>query len=345
MPRSINRVRFLALLFATLIFTTSANAQDDKLALPNSNLVPLDAPVVIILRPAAFLKLPEIKAVFDEFVRRDEIKKVVDLAEPESVEEIIIVQMSRDFKPGDSEVALVAGGAVIVKTNKPREWKALAAAAQLPITKATHAGIDYFYFRMGEAAAPIVFGFFQPNDKTVILASETNLRKMIEGIKAGGAAKTPKIAGTTPITVAAAAVDFRWIRDLFNPQVKRMSGGASVSFAVIGPIWEKTDYVTVHLDAADREKFTLTAEDNCADEDGAKSVEKTIEALLTLGRNVAPEFLKMVRVERHDNPALSEFATMAEQLLKSASVSREGTRVRCQVSVKADVAKLVRMLH
>ena len=346
----IDRPLAWAIALAVLAFAPLAGAQEPKPELASilvsnaPNIVPRDAPLVISFQPAALLKLPDLKALYEEFTRADEVRRIVDVAEPESVEAITLVLMRRDLKiVGDPGDELAAAGAVIVRTNKAREWKALAAAAGVPVVKAAHAGKEYYRV---SGDVPMAFGFYQPDDMTLVVASEANLRKIIEGEKAGEPGKPVVRSGddSSPKSLAAATVDFAWVRDLLGPQIKA-NPEAALLLSVVGPIWEKTDGVTIRLSASDSGGLILVADHLCADEAGAKRVEKTFEAFLTLAQNAGPEGLKLLRQQSKGDPIASEMADLGEQAIKNATVDREGTRVRVKMSVKADVAKLARLMR
>lgn len=338
MLRRLICTRFVAATALAALFVAPSFGQDEKPA-KGSVPIPADAPVVVTLRPATLLKRADVKALYEELTKPDEIQRVVNVAEPESIEDVTFVLLSRDLKVGgDPGEAIAQNGAVIVRTNKPREWKALAAAAGVPLVKATHAGKDYY-----RISGEVPFGFYQADATTVVGATEANLRRLIDGPKADGKKASPiaSAAGGPGATIAAATVDFAWVRGLLEPAIKA-NKETGIAMALIGPIWEKTDGVAVRLSTND-DGFTLTADHFCADEDGATRVEKTLDAFLTLGRNVAPEGLRQLRQQAGGAPAASEVADLAEGALKTASIAREGARVRVKVAVKADLEKLMKL--
>jgi len=201
-----------------------------------------------------------VKGLYDRFARADEVKQVIDVAEPESVEEISFVLLRRIEKlDGDPHETFARDGAVIVRTNKPREWKALAAAAQVPVAKATHAGKDYY--RMS-GDTPVAFGFLPLDEKTIVLASESNLKQIIDTNKGAGPAVGSSADGGAQ-TVAVARVDVAWLRGLVAPVIASDSG-MSLSMAVVRPVWEKTDRVIVRIEAGDAEGFALGGGGACA---------------------------------------------------------------------------------
>ena len=344
MLRTDDRIRLPILALAALMLAPiAAKAQEAKpTAAPfDLAMVPKDAPVVIAFRPAALLKRPDLKAIYEEMTRPDEVKRVVDVVEPETIEQITLVLLSRELpNHNDPGEAMARAGAIFVRTNKAREWKALAAAGGLPLVKATHGGKDYFKLG-GDSAGG--FGFYQPDENSLVLATETNLQKLMDGDKADAQAKPRWSASSfkdaTPIAVA--AIDFAWARALIDPQVKN-NPEAALGLSVIGPIWDKTESLVLSVSADDRDGLTLTSEHACSDEAGATGVAKTLDAFLTLGRNVAPQAVRTLREQARGNPVASDLADLADQALKSASVSRQGSRVSLTVSAKADVARIAK---
>lgn len=323
--------------FAVLALAAPTFAQDEK---PDGGFIPADAPIVATFHPAALLKLKDVKSLYDEFTRADEVKRIVDVAEPESIESVTLVLMRRPTTlGGDPHELLARDGAVIVRTNKPREWKALAAAAGVPMVKATHGAKEYYRL---SGDTPIGFGFLQLDETCVVVASESNLKQVIDTNKGAGGAAIPlnQIVGSQ--TIAAAKVDFAWVRSLISPAIES-DQQAGLVLSVVKPIWSKTDGLVVRISASDSEGFTLTSDHLCNDEEGAKRVEKTAEAILTLAQNVAPEAIKAIRHEGNGDAAAAEFVDLAEQLMKTAAVERNGSRVSVKVTVKADLAKLARL--
>jgi hypothetical protein len=324
--------------FAVLALAAPTFAQDAK-PVSRGSIIPADAPAWVVFHPAALLKLKDVKGLYDEFTRNEEVKRVVDVAEPESIEDITIALMRRPAAlEGDPHELLARDGVVIVRTNKPREWKALAAASGVPVVKATHGSRDYYRI---SGDTPIGFGFLQLDDERVVIASESNLKQIID------AYKPPKDEADQPNVqpggvIAMAGVDFAWVRSLVAPALEREQE-AGLVLSVIKPIWSKTDRLNLRVAASDAEGFTLTSEHVCSDEEGAQRVEKTAEAILTLAQNVAPEMIKAIRREGNGNAEAAELADLAEQAVKTAAVKREGTRVSVKVTVKADLAKLARM--
>lgn len=324
--------------FVALALASPAVAQQAKSDL--QSFLPAEAPVVISFRPAALLKLKDVKSLYNELTRPDEVKRIVDVAEPESVEEIRFVLLRRPAKlEGDPHEILARDAVVIVRTNKPREWKALAAAAQVPVTKATHGSKEYY--RMS-GDGPIGFGFVQLDDMSVVIGAESNLKQIIDVNKAVGADEDPRAEAPGPRPIAGAAIDFAWIRGLLAPAIESEQRLA-LSMSVIRPIWEKTNRVMIQVTATDADGVTVIADHNCADEEGAMAVQKTVEAILMLANNVAPELIKTLRSETGGDANAAEMANLAEQGLKTASVERKGTSVRLKVSAKLDLAKLARI--
>ncbi len=349
MPRRLRLPRARFVIAASFLFwgmTALATAQEAKpVASPfDLSLVPAGAPVVISLRPSALLKLPNLKPLYEEATRADEIKRAVDVADPESIEQVTFILLSRDIPAGnDAGEAIVRNSAVVIRTNKPREWKALAAAAGAPLTKATHDGKDYYKIEGDEAMG---FGFYEADPNTLIVATEANLHKFMGMGKVAAPANgiereltLPDPALGTPLLLA--TLDFAWIRGLASPALKA-DPQAALGLSLIGPIWEKTDSVVLGISASETD-VTLTADHLCGDEEGAESVKDTVDALLTLGQNMAPEAVKMVQRESKGEPLAAEMAGLGEQVLDSATVEEVSPKViRFKTTAKMDLARVVR---
>ncbi len=312
------------------------------------SLVPADAPAVFAFRPADLMKLPELKAIYDEFARQPEVKTILDIAEPESVEQVAVVLLGRELAPAiasGNEKALLDIGALIVRTNKPREWKALAAATGIYSTKVSGDGKDYYRMApLGGDKDTLGLAFYQPDDRTVVVASEASLKKFLNApAPAGQGPKWRTGAGQPIVGHAVVAVDMAWLRSQSNLAVQAGGDEAAAILAMaspLTPLWEKVEGLVVAVDGTGG--LTIASENVCADEAAASAVQKTVDAVLTLAQNASGEGLKLVRKEVQDQPAFLRLIDLAEQGVKAAKVEREGKVVRFKTTVKGDLVGAVR---
>src|SRR5205823_327097 len=126
---------------------------------------------------------------------------------------------------------------------------------------------------------------------------ESNLHKLMDANKSDApkpARWREALSGASGTPIAVAAVDFAWIHNLVGPQLKA-EPQAALALSVIGPIWDKTDDLVLAVSANEADGITLTADHICVDEEGATRVMETLRAFLTLGCNVAPEGLRLLR--------------------------------------------------
>jgi hypothetical protein len=233
---------------------------------------------------------------------------------------------------------------VIVHSNKPREWKALAAASGVYATKATSDGKDYYRLILnGNKDGVDGLAFYQPDDKTLIAASEATLRRIMAGQSANGdAPKWRKGMRRSIPGHAAMAIDMAWARGQATALLKANSDVAPflAMASPLSPLWEKVDGLVVAFDGTGG--LTISSENVCGDESSARMVEKTIDAVLTLAQNASGEVPRLLREEVKDQPSLGRLVDLAEQGVKSARVERDDAVVRVRTTVKGDLVQAIR---
>jgi hypothetical protein len=335
------RIAAFATLAIGLIAAPPSSYGRDEAPDPAEILKATRAPLLIAFRPSALLDRPDLKAIYDDMTRTPEVKKVVDMLDPATIEQISFILLDRDLPAGpDAGDAFARSGAILVKTEQPREWKALAAASGQSVAKATLDGKEIY--KVGDPTRGI--SFYQPDGTTLVAASDAVLRRVM--------APSPRRAplweavdlgdddDDEPV-IAVIALDFAWARKMGEPAIQADKQSA-LGLSLIGPIWEQTKTLVVTLSASDDDGLTVSIDHDYADADGATRAEATLEALLTLSRNVAPTALRSLRENAKADPRASDLADLAEKAVATADVSREENRVTLTISARADVAKLLK---
>ncbi len=312
------------------------------------SMIPADAPVIAAFRPADLVKLPELKALYEEFARNIEVKMIVDMAEPESVEQIAVVLFRKDMRNLENlkdEKELANFGALIVRTNKPREWKAWLLLAGMLSSKATHQGKEYYRVgppdKAGEGES--LFAYYQADDLTTVAASEASIKAMIAGEKPKADSKWGEALRKAGRGHAFLAMDVAWVREQLKPllQAEDKEGLISMALAPISPLQEMVDRQVVTLDGTDG--LAIISENFCRDEAGAERVRRTIDALMVLSQNsVGPAFDAFRGTLLAELGPMAPLLEMGEQAIKQGTVDREGTIVRFKTSVKGPLVQKIR---
>jgi hypothetical protein len=141
-------------------------------------------------------------------------------------------------------------------------------------------------------------------------------------------AKTWQRAATGHLAVM---LDVEKLRHLIEPDLKRGSGGSAAAItAMLGPLWQDCQRVLVGTELGDK-KLGLLALAECPNEEAAGRVEHTSQALLTFASNGLAEARKVDAGGPPDLIAIKKLLVgAAEELLKQAHVTREGSTVVVQ---------------
>ena len=306
--------------------------------------VPDDAAFVLAARPAVFLDRPEIAALLDAFRGEPEVAQILAVADPASIEQVTVV-LNRSVVGlalaggGEMEAAFLGGG-LIVRTKSPRDWRSVASAF-LPVVESRHAGRNYYSVSIEET---LTVGFFQPDERTLVVAPVPALFGYMtpsRGVAAHPWADAWREVAGGELAIAAD------VGSLVGPLLPMLT--EDEEFALIGgtvsPLWEETRGLALGLDFSEGLGLKLTA--TCGDEAGAKRVERTLQAVLTLGENASDRLFPLIRREAlggdGEAAALLTLVDLGEQFLRGAEATREGVVVRMNLSSKVDLGSLIRL--
>lgn len=324
--------------------------------------VPDDASFVLAARPAAILARPEIKGLLDAFAEQPEVGRVLSLVDPASIEQVTVVVNGSpgglmallDSKPSDAQALLLLQGGLIVRTKTPRDWVAAAKGLMpMPIVEGRRAGHVYHTVMMD---GPLGIGLYQPDERTLIVAPSMAIASFVAPRRPDAA---PPWAAAWRSVADADVVLATDVASLIGPMLPVLEGTlagqskrsedalAAMAAGMLGPLWEETEFLVVGVRAADQVGLELAAV--CGDEAGAERVERTLEALRTLGSNTGKRYFPMVRraalTGTQDREALTllPVVDLGEQMLESSKIGREGSRVSLTMTSRTDVGGLIRL--
>ena len=235
-----------------------------------------------------------------------------------------------------NDVRSGAPSRIIVRASKPHDWTKFAATVvQNPIevesTLAAAAGKKFF--KPGNTAlhtyrADAPSCYFLADDRTIIFAPEREMSLVIAATihpePEPKWAKTWQRASTGDLAVM---LDVEKLRKLIEPDSK---GSLPAMIAMIGPLWQDAQRLFVGADIADK-KLGLLALAECPSDEAATRVQQTTQALLTMSLNGLAAFRKAEVGGPADAVAIQKILLdAAEELLKQAQVTREGSTVVVQ---------------
>ena len=295
------------------------------------NYVPADAALVMAVRPADLIKSDAGRLLMQSGAT-ESAKMEQALGFP--ISEIEYAKfIINDFRTG-------APSRMILHSTKPRDWAKFAATI-VPEPVAVESTLTALagkkFFKSGDPKALHSYPegtmcYFLPDEKTIIFAPEhempTVLAASINPEPEPKWAKTWQRAATGHLAVM---LDVEKLRSLIEPDLKRGSGGpAAAIIAMMGPLWQDCQRLLVGTDIGDK-KLGLLALAECPNEEAAGRVEHTSQALLTFALNGLAQARGVEAGGPPDMIAIKKLLVgAAEELLKQARVTREGSTVVLQ---------------
>jgi hypothetical protein len=347
-PRGLWVAAAIALL-ATLGPASSASwAQQSKTAAQRPakaafdlSYVPADAPLVVAVRPADFLKGDDVKSLVDGIPGYDQFLQMIKL-KPESITQAIYVMNGADPGAGgdaNSPMAL-ALGLVILRVSEAQDWDKLATSVVANWTEAKYTGLTYH--KLAEGQGPPV-AYYAPDDHNVIVGFEANLFSAMRRGK-GKASDYSWIDSWKPVENydAAVVVDVGWARGRIPVPAPGDAGG-KLALAAFSPLWEETSAVSMGLKSD--WGVSIVAIGSCGTDDGAKKLANTAQAVLTLCQNGVKAVPALVQeAPEESREKIKKVASYAETAMERARVERESKVVRLGLNAEIKLGDLARLI-
>ncbi len=222
--------------------------------------------------------------------------------------------------------------------NKPQDWKAVIAKVVNPNhEEIRHDGQTY----IRQIGGPISWGFYTPDDRTLVIAAEVVLRDLIADRNAP-APRHPWDEAWKKVNKGQVmlALDTRWLRrQLAQVQPRRPAHADHWTFS---PLYEKAQSYAASLNASDRSlAIDLVAE--AGSRENSAAVTETLQAVLTLAKNA----LQGMRTDRPGgamNEAHDWLIRAADSLFSQTKVEATEGFVRLHGESSVDLAAGIRLL-
>ena len=289
--------------------------------------VPPNPAALAIVRPAALLSGDEMQPLVKLFNEQVGFEKVYGL----SVSELDEVKAILPNFPDPGVQPTEAVGVFVLRAKTAHDWKAFGEQAAGKSVAAEFLGKSY----AKPAERPLAYGYFLADERTIVLASETQLQRVIALAK--NPAAKPDWADQWPAGDAAAMVDLKTFNRLQGAKLKE-EVSRQPAIASFSPIWEQTERLFLSAGVADGLQLTVTAQ--CGSAEDAEKVQKTADAALTLVSNILAQMANQVAAAPNKPEGAGAklvLADLATELLKQAAPKTEGNRVRLSTRVKLDV--------
>lgn len=292
--------------------------------------VPPNVAAVGIVRPAALLSRNEMQPLAELIDLIDEeigLREALGL----SIRDLAEVQYAMPRFPTPKATDALAP-ILVLRAKQPHDWKEFADSLRGDHMAANFLGRTYYKASDSRNA----FSYYSPDDRTIVLASEPQLQRVLALSKTSPAG--PEWAADWPAGEAAAMIDLA----LFNSTVGPVLKQAPPTLAAVNsfsPLWEKTErsFFSVKLSQGLR----LEALAQCGSEERAEEVNRTLEAALTLARNslnrIADQLVASPNLQEAAGAMLA-LSDLGVALIKQAEVKVADSEVRLQCQVAVDVA-------
>ena len=187
--------------------------------------------------------------------------------------------------------------------------------------------------------------YFSPNRRTIILADPRSMRDIIDAGKTGPANASWltawKEVQNDPV---AAVMNMEALKEELQRAMQRAPAGNP--FMIVAPIYQQAKAIAFGAGLEKQLKLKIIAD--CGSKENAVSVKETVDAAVTLGKNMVAGFRQQLvnRPPLFQEKALVElYLGLGETFLKNAKVEQQESTVRLTSSADGNTtAKLVAVL-
>lgn len=291
--------------------------------------IPPSAAAVVMVRPAEIVSRAEMQPLLAVF--NEQFQSVCGLR----LEELAEVQYAVTSLPipttaGESEVPSPL--ILLFRAAKAHDWKKFGDQAAREPVAATFLGKSY----VRSAQSPKNFSYYLPDDRTIVLASEPQLQRVLALSKTS--AGKPDWAADWLSGEAGVMVNMTLVNAAIGPQLKQTSPQWA-AIAGFAPLWEQTE--RLFLSAKFGKDLQFKGLVRCGSEEHAQNVSKTLEAALTLVANSLGQLAGQHAAGPNAPQATGAMLALTDlgtTLIKQTELKREGTAVHLQCDARLDAA-------
>ena len=352
------RTRFLVvgLLAASAIFvaawrvpkTNSALAAEPRKPVQGSakpgkldlNFIPEDCPMFFVVRPADVLGRPEFAGVLKRVKGLIEESPNMAMLPPlEQVEQVTVAWSSSEIAPKGPGPKIGMAALIVLKTNRPYDWRSFAIKQLRNPDDFGHAGKTYY---LDAHPNDFSYAFGILDDRTLVIAKESRVKNILAGIE------TPKSEHAwdaawkaLPNGTGGFALDVKWLAEAAGPALNQPNGPQ----AMFAPLWKDAKALALTIDES--KGLSIHAFANCNNDDGGKRVAETLESVLVLAKNGVEQLKDQIANMPKNAPDRMplNFQVMItkgiEPLLASAKVKQDGKIVRLDGATEFNLAATI----
>jgi beta-lactamase regulating signal transducer with metallopeptidase domain len=299
------------------------------------SLVPADAGMIVVARPAELLARPELKPIVEMLGGAEGLAKRFGVR-PEQIEQVTMVWFrsanGENPRPGPLPTRV---SAILVRGVEGIDWRAFIEKVVPNPVEQSHAGQTFFR----NVQSPMTVAFSQLDSRTIAIGlNEAEMRRYLSG----RLLPNPQHAWDDAWEAVAkgpvgVAVDSAYLAETIQPALNQPVGPPVLG--MVSPLWLQAHSHALSLNPANGITLDYVAMGNS--EEGAEQAAKTIEALLTLGNNALPGL--KARTQKQDGPkAPAALLAVAGEVMHAAKVERSGKTVHLKSSTDADLAATIK---
>lgn len=305
--------------------------------------VPAATDALVAFRPAMILERPGFKTLVETLKRESPDRGLLSLP-LEQMDQVLVLWLRPE---GGAEVRLRGGpspipqdSTTIFRSGRIQDWNAVATRLLGPTGAREHLGQGYRI--ASEGARPLCY--FTPDDQTLIVASEPDVRFLIESIKGPRTRPAWQAAWEQvekkELTLAAGA---GWLGQRLGAQSGRQGRGGDPTLGAIEPLWTSARAYAAALDLSRGLSVELIA--TCGSDASAAKVEETTRAVLTLLGNLLDGFQQRIAAApRSAVVPMQMLADAAEPLLTRAVIRRDVNVVTVRSTTNLDLEGFAQVL-
>ncbi len=319
------------------------NPRDGRRSLDLSFL-PAETKMLFALQPSILLERDEFKSLVRS-LQQGALSRAPFVIPFEEIDQLICFWEGLPEPPGQPARSpfIPPPSGIVIHSKKAQDWKTGLIQSFGTSEERRQDGQPYLRF-----AKPFLPGWcsFTPDDRTLVLSGEDNLRDLIRDRKAPAPGRAWDLAwektGNGQVTVA---FEMRWLRrriaQSIPPGGQRPQSPFGANLETIGPLVENAQAYVISLDAS--RGISLDVRAVIAGAENAKPVAETMQAVITLARNTV-EAMKHDSRGHSGGEAMKYPLELAASLLSQAKVETSATLVHMQAKTPIELAEVAKSL-
>jgi beta-lactamase regulating signal transducer with metallopeptidase domain len=312
--------------------SVAPSADNSRLGSFDLSYVPSDAVGVGAVRPAEFFRRPGAAVLVDPinaafaallpefFFSGDPVLRL------DAIEQIVgEVSLTHDAKAPKGEQNKLILSPNLIRTEKDFDWKK---RMQIVVPKAEEIHYRGKIYYKGKPKIPGLNGdicYYIPDARTLVLHSETTIRRALDGQKGGSAFTSSADWRRVEQGLLAVAMDVRRARNITKEEEPELA-----------PLFENTANLVFGIDLNDA--LTVRAFATCADDQAAETLVRWVKSQIAEG-------IASLDKERGEKTAPMPFDDhLYRSLLKHTRVEQHGSEATLRTQAAIDFAELGKLL-